>query len=842
LGYNTTNRLHDAKGQPRPKVIVKRLILGFVSVIFVVVALAAAAYWWHERPQPLPPNGEQMLAADFSLPGGKVWPDKLDVVTTGRLMHHQQAAHGMAGRTVNREQNRLTAASTFDVELPPGAMLTFDLHVPPLLLTGGRAVHFQIEAVAGGNAETVFTYEYRRDRLGEWINKLRESWQIDYGFIDRFRHFDLDLSGLAGQSVELRFTVTGQDAADPAALKRFTKRLSADYHNGFTFLTPRLWASRRRAPRDFNVVFLIVDGLRQDALSLYGYPRETMPNLAAIAGEGIVFGDVHAPSNATRNSTTAILAGRYPSTMGLPIKLRRWDLSLLEKRAFRALVGWDPAATPSLALHLSRRGYATAFVGSNPFVMPGNEIGADLGFAVNESMNLRRFDTEGISERALDFVDRNSNRPFFLYVHFNNGHGPFAPPRHCLSRVARRPGETAPAWSVEYDAEMCYADEKIAALRDRLKQRGVWDNTLFIVTADHGISEEVGHPRGHAHSLYEPETRVPLIVSLPNVLPAGERRTGEFSLLDIYPTILALRNEPFENTEEAIVPAASGGPPYRFNGRNLLDETTGARALHLEGSGIFALKDGRWKAIVKTGPYDNLRGEAPADDGKLFELYDLQTDPGETDNLAGSGLPIEAEMVRRLWERKHELALGRAAQLNHLKSRLGDAYFSVYPDRAEEAFEVTLAAGDAPRRFELRLSTDPLFGSFLGRSLAEGDRLDIDPNWRTLVAAATVPAGEQKRFAFTPFPPDAPFVVEAFVDGAPLGEAYIGPYQLAYPGPRVSLETPRDLRLLTAPEPPTAEAMNAFGIYLWRWEPKKDTGTAVGGQVEDALRNWGYVK
>ena len=663
-------------------------------IIISLIALVGAVIW-HEYSRPIKETGPQKLYLDLSHPGPGELPSPWKFVSAGRKGHHQQGGHALFAMTEQRDQDQLLVEGTAKLTVPPGAELTFDLFVPPLLLMDYKSkVHFSIEFSTGnGEIENIFDYNYRLDWIAFCLNQLRERTQKDYEFIDRFRHFTIDLSKFSGQSGELSFSVKGQaplpesyekdldllmnasenskeKSPKVSALAKYIFKSGTKFSEGFNFISPKIWTTAQREEKDFNIVFCFVDGLRPDALSVYGYDKQTAPNILAFAEKGTLFETVYAPSNGTRNSITAILSGRYPSTLGIPFL--RWDLKDEEKTAFKLLTGNQDGATPSLPLYLTQKGYATGFVGSNPFIFPGNYIAADLGFSVNESLNHRKFDTVAITERAENFIDANKDRPFFLYLHFDNCHGDFRPPKEFKEKWTRADGEKGANWPAAYDAEVAYADENIGQILAHLEKQGLAEKTLFVITSDHGMSYEPGHPFGHTHSLYESEIRVPLIMAFPGRIPANKRISGLKSLLDLYPTIIKMRGEEYSNTNDLLSFAGNHISGLPLNGNDLFgmqqNEELTQRTIYVEGAGITALRQNNNKMIVKIAPYEKLKSHPSSDKGRLLEIYNLEKDPKELSNLADTEEEKEQLFLEKVWHRKINFSRQREEQINRLSN------------------------------------------------------------------------------------------------------------------------------------------------------------------------------
>jgi len=507
--------------------------------------------------------------------------------------------------------------------------------------------------------------------------------------------------------------------------------------------------------------------------------------------------------------------------------------------------GQSEKATPSLPLYLSGKGYTTGFVGSNPFIFPGNYIGADLGFSTNESLNHRKFDTVAIEQRAKNFIDLNKDRPFFLYLHFDNCHGDFKPPSEFKEKWARADGEKGANWPAAYDAEVAHADEKIGKILAHLEKLNLTQNTLFVITSDHGMSYEPGHPFGHTHSLYESEIRVPLIMAFPGKIPENQRIIGLKSLLDLYPTIVKMRGESDINPYSPIEIRQNNIAGQDLFGVDLFDsqqpDMAAQRTIYIEGAGITAVRQSKNKLIMKNCPYDKLKGHQSTDKGRLLEIYNLENDPKELSNLAGIEKEDEALFLEKLWERKVIFSKLRKEQLEMLSNYMGQAAQELYPERANEAYELRIAAGDKDRTFTLVIDPARKVGSYLGQNFEIGDQIIVDKENSYVVIELTVKAGKTKKFAFSTFPTDDPVVIQATSDKFEIGEIYIGEYSIAYPAYPLIIEKPRDFRLITAERSPKIRT-SEHGIYLWRWSGTKTAITTMGGHVKSALRSWGYVK
>ncbi len=316
-------------------------------------------------------------------------------------------------------------------------------------------------------------------------------------------------------------------------------------------------ACSETAPR--SVVLVVVDTLRADHLGLYGYERETSPEIDQLAERGAVFENAFAPSPWTLPSFGSLFSGLlpaehragWPSGGGTPG----------EGRDFLPL----RAGVPTLAEALGGHGLETAAVMNNAFLHA--DFGVARGFTTYDHVGgnrkrIRRADA--VVDRALDWLGRDARGDFFLVIHFFDPHLNYDAPapyrgrysseisdeeRHQMMdlrplRQRIRKGEEVD-WDFlvgAYDEEIAFVDEQFRRLWDGLEAAGRMDDTLIVLTADHG--EEFDDHGGfeHGHTLYNELIRVPLVVWGPGI-EAG-RHESPVSLIDLFPTSLDLLGLP----------------------------------------------------------------------------------------------------------------------------------------------------------------------------------------------------------------------------------------------------------------------------------------------------------
>lgn len=392
-----------------------------------------------------------------------------------------------------------------------------------------------------------------------------------------------------------------------------------------------------------NVILVLVDTLRAENLSLYGYARPTSPRLEELARSSAVFLEARSQAPCTFPSANSILTGELPQAF------------LGQSEGAMGI----PPGRHSLAEILAGRGYRTAAVSASPIVRknpsrfnPGG--GFERGFGHFDEDCLWQ-GADCVNAAALKQVGE-SPQPFFLYLHYLDPHGPYRPPaghprRFTPSDYAGGPGVkegdpnplskaledgTAPGpadlghLEALYDDEIAYFDARFGELVDTLRARGVLERTLLVLVADHGEEFfEHGHLK-HCHSLFDTEVRTPLLIRPPGGLAAGLRIAGDAANLDVVPTILDYL----------------GFAPESLPGVSLRSR--------IEGGGAPTPAFAAWGSLrsVTFGGSKLIYDLA----AERFSLYDLSADPGETTDLAAAQ-PERVTPLRRLlfaWLIAHE--------------------------------------------------------------------------------------------------------------------------------------------------------------------------------------------
>jgi arylsulfatase A-like enzyme len=435
-----------------------------------------------------------------------------------------------------------------------------------------------------------------------------------------------------------------------------------------TLSVPALVAVTRKEQRP-HVLLIVIDALRADRLGAYGYGRDTSPNLDQLASESWLFTNATSVAPWTKPSIASLFTGVYPSTHG--ISSAGWNQSDEEGVMKVDVLSRALITLPEI---LADAGYRTAAFGENHHLL--GSLGFDQGFEVHDmtlgdsnalhalarrlhlgilgqlrSAGSGHLDAaRTINQRFLDWLP-DADEPSFAYLHHINVHWPYAAPAPHAGHFGprrtavdfnsqefyakfgpERAEHDAPAaidaavvqdMSDAYDEGIRFVDAELGALFAELKRRGRYDQTMIIVTADHGEQFMEHGEIGHGTSLHEVLLRVPLLIKFPCPGPncRSEKISAPVQLVDVMPTILDVLGLKTQ---------------AQLAGDSLI-RPLGQRVLFAEKGEQIALRTQGYKLIY------NL-------EDSTSELYALATDPGERTNLASREPELQLAMRDHLFQ------------------------------------------------------------------------------------------------------------------------------------------------------------------------------------------------
>ncbi len=435
------------------------------------------------------------------------------------------------------------------------------------------------------------------------------------------------------------------------------------------------------------VLLISIDTLRADHLGFYGYQRFTSPVLDGIAAEGTVFDDASATASWTLPSHASMLTGLFPLSDGV--------------LSFRTRL---PDEIPTIASILGKAGWETAAVVNVEWLKREN-YGLTRDFekyAWAESSLSRRSSNTWVTDQMLQWVDEIGDRPLFIFAHYYDLHTDYVAadayeklfltpydgivdgtgwqlrqatlpeayiescqqnydPERCtfgdtfkiddsVEKLHLGPADVRRLKEL-YDAQIRQLDTELGRLFARLRERGLLDRTLLVVTADHG--EEFAEHGSFEHSItaYQECVRVPLLLRGPGV-PAGLRVSAPVSSVDIVPTILARTgvDAPASLEGRDLSPLLRGADDEPFRKRLLYVEAAGGISSDYMSGGEFypvyrSVRRGRYKLVLEARSGSSV-------------LYDLATDPGEHTDVSASHPQVAAEL-REVAQKRYSVERAR---------------------------------------------------------------------------------------------------------------------------------------------------------------------------------------
>ena len=437
----------------------------------------------------------------------------------------------------------------------------------------------------------------------------------------------------------------------------------------FAILIPCAAGGQTSSKPAWNVVLITIDTLRADHLGCYGYKQIKTPNVDGLAAEGTRFERAFSVVPVTLPSHATMLTGTYPMLSGM----HDFGANKLSP------------AQPTMAAVLKQAGYATgAVIGA---AVLDSRFGLNQGFDFYydhfdfsrlDEANLDEMERPGnvVADVTLDWLGKNWQKKFFLWMHLYDPHFPYNPPEPYRSEYAGR----------LYDGEIAFADEQVGRLVRFLKEKGVYQNTVIVLAGDHGEGLGEHGEKTHGFFIYNSTMHVPLIIRVPG--GAIGRTAGDPALLvDLMPTVLeAVGVEvPAQVQGKSLLARVRGGEGDAAERERTVYGETFLPRIHFNWSELRAAENAKYHFIDAPKP----------------ELYDVAKDPGELHNLLGEKKAVGEEMRAKLAAMIREYSAGKElaektgldpALVERLKS-LGYAAFSGGSDPGSNP---TISSRDLP--------------------------------------------------------------------------------------------------------------------------------------------------
>jgi len=374
----------------------------------------------------------------------------------------------------------------------------------------------------------------------------------------------------------------------------------------------------RAHEKPLNLVIFTFDTTRADALSCYGNTRVKTPEIDNLARSGIRFENTHTALPITLPSHTSIMTGRYPTRHG--VRDNSFFVVPPEEETLAEILkahGYRTAAAIGAFPVTSRFGISQGFDYFDEDIAPVNE---DALGRIRRGKSKLFFDSRRagrVNEAAANWLDHNHDKPFFLWLHYFDAHHPHNPPPPFNQLYA----------DDAYFGEIAYADSCLGTFLRHLEKLGVRDQTIIVMTADHG--EGRGDHNEETHSLlnYESTLHVPLIIAPPGDSSIGRVVEGDTGTVDIMPTVLDFMGIP--------IPGDLDGRSLRplMNGK-----TNDPLPYYAETLSPRLTQDWGELRTLYEGGFKYIHGPRP-------ELFELQNDPDETHNIIGR-MPEKAREMK----------------------------------------------------------------------------------------------------------------------------------------------------------------------------------------------------
>jgi len=418
----------------------------------------------------------------------------------------------------------------------------------------------------------------------------------------------------------------------------------------------------------------VIDAVRARNLSCYGYVKKTSPNIDNIAKEGIIFNNCYSCINTTDPSITTILSGKYPLTHGLidhgvtdenyylkkSLTLKPLQSILRSKGYMTIAIDWLGRWHKMDFVH-----YSGSIKKNSKFYerIQRYKIGRhiyNMGLSLFKKIRPYKISYDvasDVTNYALKLINEYSKKNFFLFIHFWDPHAPYYPPTEYLKIFKKEKYYSSiktkdeiinninnEQWKsfvkkwikkkdindilASYDAEINYVDTQIGKLTQGLRDLDIYDNTIFLITSDHGESlTEHGIYFDH-HGLYDVNIHVPLIIRYPHKIDEEKNISSLVQHVDIVPTTLDLLNVNYckDNYDgKSLVPLIK---------KDVEDFRSFIYAEEVHTQRKIAIRTNKYKYIFSPFKDKVVCSYCGKIHGALEELYDLESDPNENINIA----------------------------------------------------------------------------------------------------------------------------------------------------------------------------------------------------------------
>jgi arylsulfatase A-like enzyme len=385
-----------------------------------------------------------------------------------------------------------------------------------------------------------------------------------------------------------------------------------------------------------NIILIVLDTTRLDHLSCYGYHRNTSPNLDRLAAESVLYMQAIAPSSWTLPSHASLFTGKFTSSHGA-----RYDNNgpLRLVNAIKGSEDWNKVRARGLSQNevtlasiLKQKGYLTGAVVGGPWMK--KVFGLNKGFEYYDDNDIGTLNgrlADQVTAAAVRWIDQSQNKNIFLFLNYFDPHYPYNPPDDFVTPFFQKNPQTFDQLPdlqkiiASYDGEILYMDYHIGKLLENLKANNQYDNSMIIVTADHGDLLGEHGKFGHGKYLWQEEIHVPLFIKYPVGEISPRKSNLRIQLTDILPLICERLGIDIPENIQGDVPPEIKHP--------IVAETYPLKAMG---------QDGFWRAILEKD-YKFLWNSE-----NNHRLFNLRNDPAEQFNLIEQKPQVAARMLSNM--------------------------------------------------------------------------------------------------------------------------------------------------------------------------------------------------
>lgn len=685
---------------------------------------------------------------------------------------------------------------TFPVTVPSGGK--FDFSFIYLSKNSGKNI-LRIKTESGNILSEREISPYTRNRLNASQKPVDSSFP-EIIPSSGWEKLSIDLSELKGRSIRIVLTLAEKSGK-----------------GNLLFIGEPVITSDVPAKK-YNVVHILFDAMSQKYMDIYNPSSGLTPNFAKEQNEFIIFNRMYATGTKTRVSVGSFLTSKLPPATGHGYNFN--VISDHEKDLF-----YKSSSVTTLPRELSSQGYFTMQVGNCGFTNPILPTAIDYGFDSSYEFQTIPYDSAGITYNMMKRIQENKDKPFYLYAHLNTTHKPrITPLRNYVKGYLSMPSHS---WRPNVTGATSYADDLFGEMIAFLKREGLWENTIVIISSDHGtLYEAENYGRNF---LLEDFIKIPFMIHLPEQLKneldiSDERVTGATSMINLAPSIAD-----FTGIRTA----------GRFSGKSIRPMMTKSGKSTLSDKFIFAydtfglsvLFDGRYKYTLNEydaeieEPYRTRKfyffGSGPEDAAE--SLVDLSNDPLEKRNMIS--------VLRGISNTARETVLN-APQHPHV------SVFTVLP-HIKETVKISVRASSKIAYIEIADQN-------------KNDAISISGSSAEITLS---PAGTFRSAAIRTVTDNAKIDYSISAGGKLIPQKNIvcGEYLLnLYGNPGSMTADPHDFSLDTIRLYPQ-KGYNRFKTKPWvhisqmdirRWqkETMSEGGSGANTNMKEVLKSWGYIQ